>query len=556
MPLATVHPIFPADGQQADQLPVTAADASSAWLQLPEKKRKVASERKQLIDACLARVAPGVSKSASVECVLAAIEAGNTEPGLIAVAMRLGRKARAPSRATVLRWIADYEAGGMCGLAPGYDGRQRQDYGWEAEAIAYYNRPSKPAMNAVADWLRADGYESATDDRVRRFLNSLPAQLGSHGRGRVGAHEYRLTQAKYQRRDTTVLPVGGLYQGDGHTVDVYVAHPTTGGIWRPELTVWMDIRSRFIVGWYISEAESSLSTLFALSHAMIGWDHVPAVLHIDNGAGFKSKMMNDESVGFYDTWSISATFSIPGNPRGKGQVERWFRTMEERFGKRWPSYCGDDMADEAKQRVYREVKAGRYELPSLQTYMQELAGYIDRYNNTVHSALDGQTPAQLWAQLERTPLHTPAAAVIRPRITRVVQRGTISLHNREYTNPELFAWNRSSVTVEYDVHDDTTVRILTPQDKRWICDAELVKKVDYLPASRVDEAQQRRLEGQRKRLQRKLDEAEARSALAITHEDGLQDVELLNKSATETLEQSEDNPLFKGITIDVLDTNY
>jgi hypothetical protein len=100
------------------------------------------------------------------------------------------------------------------------------------------------------------------------------------------------------------------------------------------------------------------------------------------------------------------------------------------------------------------------------------------------------------------------------------------------------------------------VHILTARDKQWICDAALVRKIDYLPASRMEEAQQKRLTGQQLRLQKKLNEVEARSRLAITHESNLDEVEALNHTASAALEERIDHPLFDGITIDVLDTNY
>jgi len=457
--------------------------------------------------------------------------------------LRPTKKDKCPNRATLFRWDDKYRKhlnGDETAAAPKHRGSDRKNYGWEARAIALYNKPSKPAMAAVAEWLVDEGFKEVTASRVSRYLKTLPANLGEHGRGRLGSHFYNNTQKGFKRRDTSVFPVGFIYQGDGHCVDAYVAHPRTGDIWRPELTVWIDITSRYLVGWYISEAESSHSTLFALSHALCSWDHVPAMLHIDNGSGFRSKMMNDDSAGFYAKFDIDPMFSIPGNAKGKGQVERWFRTMEGKYGKKLDTFCGGDMADEVKQRIVRENKRGNYKLPSLQEYMTGLEAFIERYNNTVHSALDGKTPAELWATLERTPLHMSAEAVVLPKTQRTVRRGTIHLDNREYNAADLIAYNGDSVIVEYDLHDDKKVRVLT-QEGRWICDAALVFKIDYLPASRVEEAATKRLKGQHKRLQNKLDEVTDRAGLAITHDMVIDDIEALNEGASMLLEDQQND---------------
>ena len=460
--------------------------------------------------------------------------------------LRPTKKGQCPNRATLYRWdqsYTDYLQGDQRAAAPKHKGRARTLYGWEARAIHFYQFPSNPDMAAVADWLREEGHTSATDSRVRAYLNSMPANLGANGRGRLGDSEYRKTQRAYVMRDTSNLPVGFIYQGDGHCVDVYVAHPFTGQTWRPELTIWIDVASRYIVGWYISEAESSQSTLFSLSNAMITHDHVPAMLHIDNGAGFRSKMMNSESTGFYESFDMQTMFSIPGNPGGKGQVERWFKTMEGQFGKKWATFCGHEMVDEVKSKIAVDVKAGKYTLPSLRDYSAALDNYIQRYNHKPHRSLEGRTPAELWATLARTPLHTPEAAVVLPRKTRSVRRCAINLDKRWYRSPELEAYNGDKVIVEYDLRNDSMIRILRHDDKRWICDAALVEKAEYLPESRVEEAQQKRLVGQKKRLQRKLDEVEARAGLAITHTHILDDLELANEGAQKALQQKERNTL-------------
>ncbi len=431
------------------------------------------------------------------------------------IALDLGKSGKPVGKAQIVRWVQSIEAKGKDALVDGRKGRTRTEYGWELRAMHLYARPQKPATTVVVDQLQREGFDNATYTRVRSYLQSLPTDLTTHSTGRLGAQKARATARTYVQRDTSVLDVGMCWQGDGHTVDVWVADPQTGGIWRPELTAWMDVRSRYIVGWWLSESESAYTTLFALSHAMLSHDHVPDMLHIDNGSGYKSKLMSDKNSGFYAQWGIDVMFALPYNAKAKGQIERWFGTMERSFGKQWDSYCGADMSAEVLNRIQRDVKAKRVQLPSLEQYRYALEQWIQEYHHKPHQGLDGKTPAEVWAGLQRSPLHSPEAAAFLPRAERKVNaRALIQLDGRSYTNRELLHHAGKTVRVEYNIHNDAWVRVLDQAD-RWICDASLVEKKPYLPASRIDEARDTRLQNQVKRLERHADEKRRRAGLTV-----------------------------------------
>ena len=553
--------------QKGEQTAITPKDDDAwQWAALPESKRLVAQEREIIVKAVIERMETRGEKSRfAIECLLAKIESGGANKSITETALRLGKKGKPPVRSTLSRWLKLYKKGGAVMLAPGHKGGTRKDYGWELRAEHLYRLPSKPDIAAVEMWLRQEHFKGVTYSRVHRYLKSLPAERGANGRGRLGPRLYDNTQKSFVRRNTAMLEVGSVYQGDGHTIDVYLQHPTGRKPWRAELTLWIDIRSRYVVGWYISEAESAHSTLFALSHAMLSQDHIPAVLHIDNGSGYKNKMMSDESTGFYDRFGITVMHSRPYNAKGKGQVERFFGTMERQFGKKWPSYCGADMDDEAIQLLLKKYKKGEAELPSLAQYIDGFKEWLNTYHNEPHRGLDGKTPAQVWADLKPHNVKPKAAAIFWPRTKRTVSRQSIRLDNREYMAPELISYNGKTIHVEHNIHDDSFIRCLL-DDGRWICDAKLVHKADYMPSSRLDEAKQKRLKSQIKRLEVHIDEQRERAGLAITHEDQLEimnaDHALLTDKGegeefevgalTPTSEQDVSNEL----RIDLTDTNY
>ena len=505
----------------------------------------------------------GKSQTCAVELFLLRLANDIHAKELRDVALKLGRKDKLPSKSTLNRWVNDYSAHGLIGLAPNHKGSDAKAYGWEARAHHLYSLPSKPSISAVARKLVAEGFDKVTEVRVRRYLNNLPADQGEMSRGRLGARLFNNTQKTFKRRTTENLPVGSIYSGDGHTLDVYLKHPN-GGLapWRAELTLYIDITSRYVVGWWVSEAESANSTLFALSNALITLDHIPAYLHIDNGSGYKNKMMSDEATGFYARFGMSIMHSLPYNAKGKGHVERFFRTMECDCNKWFESYCGEEMADEPIQLLLKKVKKGEKQLPTLGQWMDAFTVWLDQYHNKTHRGLDGKTPAELWATLERHSVEPKSAAIFWPRTTRTVSRECVRLDNREYMAPTLIQYNGRKVQIEYNLHDDAQVRILDDKG-RWVCDATLVNKVDYIPSSRIEEAKQKRLRSQIKRLEVHANEKRERAGLAVTHDQVLDDVEVLVSDSPALLSDEktgiELTPALQPddeIELDILDIDY
>jgi len=511
--------------------------ADDAWQRLPESKQLIASDRGLVAKEVKRVMEEGYAQRRAIELLLLRLETEDgVDTNLINAAKKLGKKGKLPSYSTINRWVNDFEKLGLIGLAPKHKGSEQQNYGWETRAMYLYSLPSKPSINAVARKLISEGFENVTYDRVYRFIDSLPSQLGDKSKGRMGARLYTNTQKSFIRRSTKNLPVGACFQGDGHTLDVYLQHPTGKKPWRAELTLWLDVSSRHVAGWFLSDAESAHSTLFALSHAILTHNHIPTMLHIDNGSGYKNKMMSDESTGFYSRLGIDIMHSLPYNAKGKGHVERFFKTMECDFNKWYPSYCGADMADEAIQLLLKKHKKGEVKLPTAEQWMTDFNEWLVEYHNTAHTGLNGKKPAELWDNLEAFPLENnmQSQALFWPRKTRMVKRESIRLDNREYMSPELVQYNNKKLKVEYNLHNDAFIRVLDDTG-RWICDAKLVQKADYIPVSRLKEAEQKKLAASVKRLEVHIQEKHDRAGSAITHDQIIDDVEVLTQQCDSTL---------------------
>ena len=502
-----------------------AALSADTWATATDDRRRVADLRAAIVAPLAELVANGASVNNAARLFITRAEGGLLDPNTAHVLQALGNDGA--SFSTLKRWIAAFLADGKAGLLPQHTGRVRQAYGWEARAVALYNIPGKPGFADVAWRLREEGHETATESRVKRYLKALPATLGAMSPARVGPHLHRLTRQHYQRRSLAEVLVGEIYAGDGHTVDCYVAHPNTGKPFRPELTAFIDIKSRFPAGWYFTESESAHSTLFSLSSAMTRFDHVPAWLYIDRGAGYRAKLLSDENTGWYSRFDIQVIGALPGNPHGKGWIERWFRTCRDKHDKFFAGgsvYCGDDMAPETNRRLSADLASGKRQLPSYYDYVASFGRFVQQYINEPMDVLDGRTPAQLWAELVPVSVGVEADAVMRPSQECTVRRQEVRLHNRFYFAQELACVDGQRVLVQYDLHKDGLVWV---HDKkgRFLCEARLVNTINVLPTSRLEEQRDKRLAGQLKRLQRKVDEAEARRADPITAADQVRAIE-------------------------------
>lgn len=500
------------DIRQMSDLP--AALNPDPWESAGEEARRVAGLRESLLAPLADLVNGGASINHASALLKAQLVAGTADLRTKHLVSMLAGDAVADafSVPTIKRWLSDYLKHGKNALLPKHTGRVRQDYGWEERAIALYNLPGKPGYADVTSRLIQEGFEDVTESRVKRYIKALPATLGKFSPARIGKHLHKLTRQKFQRRSLEEVLVGEIYAGDGHTADCYVAHPNTGKPYRPELTVFIDIKSSYICGWWLSESESTVSTMFALSHAMRLFNHVPAWVYVDRGPGYRARLLSDESTGFYTRFDIGVIGALPGNPHGKGWIERFFRTVRDKHDKFYGGgqvYCGDDMAPEVNRRLSADLAMGRRELPSLKSYVDSFTAWLDHYHNQPQDKLDGRTPNQVWNELRPVPVELPMDAIARPREECTVGRQTIRLHNRFYYAEALALYDAQKVDVEYDLHHDSHVWIFDKKG-RFIVEAKLNNTIGVLPTSRLEEGRDRRLQGQLKRLQRKVDEATRR----------------------------------------------
>ena len=452
-----------------------------------------------------------LSLTAAAQLVATLVESDAADAPLATAMASLARKGKTPDKSTIVRWAN--KAKTKKPLVGQYKGQPRKHYGWEGRFLELWQIPTKPELSVVVRKLIEEGYEGVTYDRVRNFSRSLPESMGDKSKHRMGELYHKQNLGTYKVIDYSHLKVGQAYQIDGHTCDVYVKHPNSGKHFRPELTMLVDIRSRYIVGYHLSFSESAVTTIHSMTHVICKHNHVPDILHCDRGSGYKAAVVSSDKTGMLLKLGINTIYALPKNAKGKGIIERLFREFERSFGVFFEAYCGHCRTDDAFKRFEYKIEKGLINLVSLEEYAEGLAKWVESYNNRIHGSL-GVAPASLWQQLQPTASALEAEELARPHEERTVVRGGIKLNNRLYRHPDLLHHNGRKVIVAYDLNDDQYLWVYDQKDAH-ICTASLAEKEQWLSDSRLADlvkiSEQRRL----KLLDKKAAEIRAQSRAPI-----------------------------------------
>jgi len=479
----------------------------------------VAQRRKVIVEEIRAIAIPGVSIDMAIKALELRYKTRRLHPAVMdALAQSIKGGRDFISRSVLQSWVLMDKDGGKVALAPKHKGRVRVEGGWEVMAVEIYNAPSKPSMAAVHRDLRRKWAFDCTYEQVKNYLDALPAQLGANSAARLGKDLHKQQQRSFVQRHTRNLNAGSIYMADGYRADVYLAHPVTGKTWRAEIMHVIDLRSRYLVGYRIMAHEGGYDIMMGWAEIFERWGHVPPIIYIDNGSGYKNRLTELEDTSYYRRAGVQAVIhSIPRNPKGKGHIERYHRIVRDDFLKTWKPafYCGPDMSQEVLGKTARDIDSCKVIPPSLAQFVDAYNDWLAHdYHQRAHPEDKRVTRAQEWTALDPIAPHASAAEMARPCERRKVQRAAVLLHNRRYLHADLHAWNGMEVLVEYDIlnHHSVTIR----NDKgQLICDAPLVQTMGVVSDSFLADKEQKALKDKLGRLEKKTLEAKARTQPVI-----------------------------------------
>jgi transposase InsO family protein len=256
---------------------------------------------------------------------------------------------------TLERWYYNYKRDGFDALIP----KRRRDTGIarklddDVRSQIRFLKEEYPRIPAtlIHQKLIDNGTIKKGDvslSTVNRFVNMIKDE-----------EKYSTKQdiRRYERPHINEVWCGDTCYGPYITVD--------GKKRRTYVIALIDDASRFIIGIDLVFNDNIINLIQVIKGAVSKFGR-PKMFNFDNGASYKNKQVDLITARIGSTIS----FCTPYTPIEKAKIERWFRTLRDQ----WMSLL--NMAD------YK----------SIDKLKESLMEYVNRYNQTVHSSLNGLSP--------------------------------------------------------------------------------------------------------------------------------------------------------------------
>lgn len=265
-----------------------------------------------------------------------------------------GGKAVTYSEYTIRRYYRNYQADGLDGLKP----ERRSDCGHSRKMdddirtqISYLHKEYPRLPCTLIYQKLVDNHTIREGDislsTITRYVNNLKRQEN------YVIKEFRRYELEH---------INEVWYGDS-SVGPYLK------IGKEKKKVWIialiDDASRFIVGIDVFFNDNFVNLMSVIRSAVIKFGK-PKTLKFDNGANYRSHQM--ELLGA--RMGTTVNYAPPYTPTGKAKIERWFRTMKDQW----------------------MAKLNMHDFESLDDLRDSLMHWVQKYNQSPHSSLDGRTP--------------------------------------------------------------------------------------------------------------------------------------------------------------------
>ncbi|MDD3410298.1 MAG: transposase family protein [Eubacteriales bacterium] len=339
---------------------------------------------------------------------------------------------------------------------------------------------------------------------INRVIDTLSEEEKTYMRkGRKAWEAAHMLKATREKPNA----VNKVWFGDHGQFDLFcIDHD--GRCVRPWLTLWFDAGSGMPTGWAISSNPNSRTITQAfvrgaaakLNSQIRG---VPEKVYVDNGKDYRCEALEGGTIRMKELGQIDR--DIGANPLYEAlniqvmhakayhgwvkPIERFFRTLWEKFCREQPGYCGGS-ADKRPENFDRTLQ--KLYLSGQLLTIDELADkwlneIIPAYANRPHSGYGGRKPIDLYNTLPRARDYVPGWSTLALAMNEMTERKVstqgIRFANQLYWSPKLMHMSRESVIIRYDRDDLSSITVCTLKGN-YICMAEpkeSMKMVDEDP---------------------------------------------------------------------------
>jgi hypothetical protein len=291
---------------------------------------------------------------------------------------------------------------------------------------------------------------------------------------------------------------------DGHNFDVWV-QIGNGKLVRPVLVSWMDVRSRKCVGHRITAGAENCDVILAAFRTAVEACGLPLRVYHDNGAAYDARGLQGLTkrqrragqrpqldLGVFERLGVSVCHATPHNAKAK-IIERFHRTICERFSKRYETYCGGSTASKPHD---LQEKLAKGKAPTVEDFRADFEAWLEAdYHNRAHEGegMDGRTPAQVYADnlKEKRVVSEELLDLELSRRARVtVGRNGVTVNGIIYEAPELDSRMGQELTV---LIADRINRVkMLDEAGRFLCIANSLRKT---PANATQEELREAMQG-------------------------------------------------------------
>jgi putative transposase len=370
---------------------------------------------------------------------------------------------------TAHRWLAQYRRFGLAALArkTRVDRGERRAASGELKQAIEGLALQKPPLPIAALYRQVRANAQQRGETVPSYsvvydiVHKLPADLVTLAH--EGTKAYSSTFELIHRREAD--RPNAIWQADHTPLDILLIRPD-GQTSKPWLTTVIDDHSRAVAGYFLSfEEPSALHTSLALRQAIWRKEDprwivcgIPDVLYTDNGSDFTSQHL--EQVGA--DLKIRLVFSIPGRPRGRGRIERFFSTVNEMFLCELDGYTPAGGSMRGKPTLTLAEFDGKLYAFLLDIYHQR------------ENAETKTPPVERWEAngfLPRMPdsLEQLDLLLIQVAKARQVRVDGIHFQNLRYISTTLAAYVGETVTLRIDPRDMAEIRVF--HNDKFLCRA-------------------------------------------------------------------------------------
>lgn len=465
------------------------------------------------------------SGDAAPHVVLADAESNVKPRKLQDAATRISGRARRLQRISGFWRAGELEGNPLKYLVPGKREKEGFDPVHVGAFLRFFCKPSSPSVKMtherMTDFLESQGIKAPSYTVATRIEKSLPVTIKY--RGRMTGAAWRSIKP-YVDRDVSMFKSNDIWVGDGHTFKAKIQSPLHGQAFQPEVTLILDWVSRKIVGWSVALSESTIAVSAAFRDAQMRTRARPLIYYSDNGSGQTGKSIDHPIFGSLARQGIGHETGRPGNPQGRGVIERLWPVVTIPLAKTYPTVLTKDADKETVRKVTQLIaKSLRAKeispiLPTFSKFISDLTDEIEKYNSEhKHSDLKGMTPNQAYEffmdpdSIVFGVSNEEIRELWMPEEERTPSRGVVRLFGNAYFCKELVdvLAEGEKIRVRYDIHDGSKVWLYRSNGEflgEALWDGN---KVAAFPISHIERKRMERAQGIKQRAQRDIDRADA-----------------------------------------------